>query len=262
MSYAVKIAGINVGPLPHSAATVSRNAVTNAAKGIEGVNAAVTGVGYEAPTPIQARTIPALLAGRDVIGQAQTGTGKTAAFALPILQQLDLARAEVQALVLTPTRELAIQVAEAIHTYGKALGAVRVLPVYGGQGMHLQVKHLRGEVAGKRQAESPAAPWWCVDPEQYKAMHTDLGKWVDGVLAVQYGDYLTRLPRCLLSHRAAVWELSALRAEWERIYADPDNGDLQGLLAFQDRFLPGALSRLAAALADCKDNYCPLTRPR
>ncbi|HMH54511.1 MAG TPA: DEAD/DEAH box helicase [Candidatus Acidoferrum sp.] len=108
--------------------------------------AAVTEVGYEAPTPIQALTIPALLAGRDVIGQAQTGTGKTAAFALPILQQLDLALAEVQALVLTPTRELAIQVAEAIHTYGKALGAVRVLPVYGGQGMHLQVKHLRAGV--------------------------------------------------------------------------------------------------------------------
>jgi ATP-dependent RNA helicase DeaD len=108
--------------------------------------AAVTDVGYEAPTPIQARTIPALLAGRDVIGQAQTGTGKTAAFALPILQRLDLARAEVQALVLTPTRELAIQVAEAIHTYGKALGAVRVLPVYGGQGMHQQVKHLRAGV--------------------------------------------------------------------------------------------------------------------
>ena len=110
--------------------------------------ATVTDVGYEAPTPIQARTIPALLAGRDVIGQAQTGTGKTAAFALPILQQLDLARAEVQGLVLTPTRELAIQiqVAEAIHTYGKALGAVRVLPVYGGQGMHEQVKHLHAGV--------------------------------------------------------------------------------------------------------------------
>ena len=108
--------------------------------------AAVTDVGYEAPTPIQARTIPALLAGRDVIGQAQTGTGKTAAFALPILQRLDLARAEVQALVLTPTRELAIQVAEAIHTYGKRLGAVHVLPVYGGQGMHQQLKHLRAGV--------------------------------------------------------------------------------------------------------------------
>jgi ATP-dependent RNA helicase DeaD len=108
--------------------------------------AAISDVGYEAPTPIQARTIPALLAGRDVIGQAQTGTGKTGAFAIPILQRLDLARAEVQALVLTPTRELAIQVAEAIHTYGKRLGALRVLPVYGGQGMHQQVKHLRAGV--------------------------------------------------------------------------------------------------------------------
>ena len=106
--------------------------------------AAVTEVGYEAPTPIQERTIPALLAGRDVIGQAQTGTGKTAAFAIPILQRLDLARAEVQALVLTPTRELAIQVAEAIHTYGKQLGPLRVLPVYGGQAMYQQVRRLQG----------------------------------------------------------------------------------------------------------------------
>ncbi len=108
--------------------------------------AAVTAVGYEAPTPIQARTIPALLAGRDVIGQAQTGTGKTAAFALPILQTIDLKRAEVQALVLTPTRELAIQVAEAIHTYGKGLGPLRVLPVYGGQGMQQQIKRLHAGV--------------------------------------------------------------------------------------------------------------------
>ena len=74
---------------------------------------ALADVGYETPTPIQAQTIPLLLAGGDVIGQAQTGTGKTAAFALPILQQLDLAVTAPQALVLTPTRELAIQVAEA-----------------------------------------------------------------------------------------------------------------------------------------------------
>src|SRR5882762_1860585 len=92
-------------------------------------------LGYEAPTPIQARTIPALLAGRDLIGQAQTGTGKTAAFALPILQRLDIDALAVQALVLTPTRELAIQVAEAIHTYSKRMGRVRALPVYGGQPM-------------------------------------------------------------------------------------------------------------------------------
>jgi ATP-dependent RNA helicase DeaD len=106
--------------------------------------AAVAEVGYETPTPIQARTIPALLAGRDVIGQAQTGTGKTAAFALPILQTLDPTRARVQALVLAPTRELALQVAEAMHTYGKGVGRLRVLPVYGGQSMEQQVRRLRG----------------------------------------------------------------------------------------------------------------------
>ena len=71
------------------------------------------------PTPIQSKTIPLLLAGRDVIGQAQTGTGKTAAFALPVLERLDVRRPQVQALVLTPTRELALQVSEAFHTYAK-----------------------------------------------------------------------------------------------------------------------------------------------
>jgi ATP-dependent RNA helicase DeaD len=108
--------------------------------------AALVGVGYETPTAIQARAIPALLAGRDLIGQAQTGTGKTAAFALPILQSLEIGRPRVQALVLTPTRELALQVAEAIHTYGKGLGPLRVLPVYGGQSMDQQVRRLRAGI--------------------------------------------------------------------------------------------------------------------
>lgn len=100
-------------------------------------------VGYERPTAIQTKTIPLLLAGKDVIGQAQTGTGKTAAFALPILQRLDLESNEVQALVLTPTRELGIQVAEAIHTYSRRLGDVRVLPVYGGQSIQKQIGRLK-----------------------------------------------------------------------------------------------------------------------
>jgi ATP-dependent RNA helicase DeaD len=108
--------------------------------------AAIGDVGYEAPTPIQSKTIPPLLAGRDLIGQAQTGTGKTAAFAIPILEGLDLGRAEVQALVLTPTRELSIQVAEAIHTYSKHMGPVRVLPVYGGQPIQPQLRRLRAGV--------------------------------------------------------------------------------------------------------------------
>jgi ATP-dependent RNA helicase DeaD len=108
--------------------------------------AAIADAGYEAPTAIQSRTIPALLGGRDLIGQAQTGTGKTAAFALPILQRLDVANASVQALVLTPTRELAIQVAEAIHTYSKRMGHVRALPVYGGSAMSQQIRRLKAGV--------------------------------------------------------------------------------------------------------------------
>jgi ATP-dependent RNA helicase DeaD len=103
---------------------------------------AIAEVGYEAPTPIQEKTIPTMLAGRDLIGQAQTGTGKTAAFAIPILERIDPALPEVQALVLAPTRELAIQVAEAIHTYSKHVGRVSVLPVYGGQPIQLQLKRL------------------------------------------------------------------------------------------------------------------------
>lgn len=101
-------------------------------------------LGYETPTPIQQQTIPPLLAGRDLIGQAHTGTGKTAAFALPILDRLDLGRNVVQALVLVPTRELAIQVSEAIHTYARHLGRVHVMPVYGGEPIQKQIKRLRG----------------------------------------------------------------------------------------------------------------------
>ena len=101
-------------------------------------------LGYETPTPIQQQAIPLLLAGHDLIGQAQTGTGKTAAFALPILDKLDLSRGALQALILTPTRELAIQVAEAIHTYAKHLGRVRVAPIYGGDSMQKQISRLRG----------------------------------------------------------------------------------------------------------------------
>ncbi|MEZ6194124.1 MAG: DEAD/DEAH box helicase [Planctomycetota bacterium] len=104
--------------------------------------ATVDALGYERPSPIQARTIPSLLAGRDVVGQAQTGTGKTAAFALPILAGLDLAQKRPQALVLVPTRELAIQVAEAFQTYARNLPGFHVLPVYGGQAHHLQLRPL------------------------------------------------------------------------------------------------------------------------
>jgi ATP-dependent RNA helicase DeaD len=107
------------------------------------VLAAVNDVGYETPTPIQTPTIPHLLAGRDVVGQAQTGTGKTAAFALPLLSRLDLAKTEPQVLVLTPTRELAIQVAEAFQTYASHLRGFHVLPIYGGQDYAIQLRQLK-----------------------------------------------------------------------------------------------------------------------
>ncbi|HET8555530.1 MAG TPA: DEAD/DEAH box helicase [Rhodanobacteraceae bacterium] len=100
-------------------------------------------VGYETPSPIQAAAIPPLLEGRDVLGQAQTGTGKTAAFALPILSRMDAAPGKPQALVLAPTRELAIQVAEAFQTYAAHIDGFRVLPIYGGQGYGPQLHGLR-----------------------------------------------------------------------------------------------------------------------
>jgi len=104
---------------------------------------ALADVGYETPSPIQAATIPPLLAGRDVLGQAQTGTGKTAAFALPILARIDPGQQKPQALVLAPTRELAIQVAEAFQKYAHHLPGFHVLPIYGGQSYTPQLASLK-----------------------------------------------------------------------------------------------------------------------
>jgi ATP-dependent RNA helicase DeaD len=104
---------------------------------------ALSVVGYETPSPIQAQAIPLLLAGRDLLGQAQTGTGKTAAFALPLLARIDPGANYPQMLVLAPTRELALQVAEALQTYARFMPNFHVLPVYGGQGMGHQLGQLR-----------------------------------------------------------------------------------------------------------------------
>src|SRR6185312_9841994 len=105
--------------------------------------ATLSDVGYETPSPIQAATIPPLIEGRDLLGQAQTGTGKTAAFALPILSRLDIGRSKPQALVLAPTRELAIQVAEAFQRYASKLPGFHVLPIYGGQSYGPQLSGLK-----------------------------------------------------------------------------------------------------------------------
>jgi len=110
---------------------------------IEPLQMALNDVGYEIPTPIQALMIPVILNGKDVLGQAQTGTGKTAAFALPLLSKLDLEKIEPQILVLTPTRELAIQVSKAFQKYGAHLSGLKVLAIYGGQEYGGQIRGLR-----------------------------------------------------------------------------------------------------------------------
>lgn len=109
---------------------------------IEPLQKALKRVGYEKPSPIQAQAIPHLLAGKDLLGVAQTGTGKTAAFALPLLSRIDLKQKKPQILVLAPTRELAIQVAEAFSTYAKDMKGFNVLPIYGGQDYRTQLRQL------------------------------------------------------------------------------------------------------------------------
>ncbi len=104
---------------------------------------AITDMGFEETTPIQARAIPVQMRGADIIGQAQTGTGKTAAFGIPILHKLNARNRKVQAVVLCPTRELAIQVAEELCNLAKHMRGIRVLPVYGGQDIGCQIRSLR-----------------------------------------------------------------------------------------------------------------------
>ncbi len=104
---------------------------------------AVTDLGYETPTPIQEQCIPHLMEGKDLLGQAQTGTGKTAAFALPVMCNIDLKQRDPQALVLAPTRELALQVAEAFQSYAHGMKGFHVLPLYGGTGLSTQLRQLK-----------------------------------------------------------------------------------------------------------------------
>lgn len=138
---------ISHGSAPSSDATPpSEEApqITFADLGIdERVLQALRDVGYESPSPIQAATIPPLMNGNDVVGLAQTGTGKTAAFAVPILSRLDVSRRVPQALVLAPTRELALQVAEAFGKYASHIPGLHILPIYGGQAYGIQLSGLR-----------------------------------------------------------------------------------------------------------------------
>ena len=133
-------------PKPHAATAAPSTEITVTFRDLNlspAVHRVLDDVGYETPTPIQAATIPRMLAGNDVVGQAQTGTGKTAAFALPILTRLTPKPTKPQALVLTPTRELAIQVAEAFQRYASHVPGFHVLPIYGGQSYVPQLSALR-----------------------------------------------------------------------------------------------------------------------
>ena len=112
-------------------------------------------MGFEETTPIQAQAIPVVMSGCDMIGQAQTGTGKTAAFGIPLLQKVDPNSKKTQALILSPTRELAIQVAEEIRNLGKYMSGIKILPVYGGQDISKQIRSLKGGIqiiVGRRGA--------------------------------------------------------------------------------------------------------------
>ena len=104
---------------------------------------AVKNMGFEEASPIQAKAIPAMMEGKDIIGQAQTGTGKTAAFGIPLLEKIDPKNKKLQAIVLCPTRELAIQVAEEIRNLAKYMHAIKVLPIYGGQEIVKQIRSLK-----------------------------------------------------------------------------------------------------------------------
>ncbi|WP_231912351.1 DEAD/DEAH box helicase [Rhodococcus sp. EPR-157] len=131
-------------PIDATPAVEEAPPITFADLGIdERVLKALHDVGYESPSPIQAATIPPLMAGNDVVGLAQTGTGKTAAFAVPILSRLDVSRRVPQALVLAPTRELALQVAEAFGKYAANIPGLHILPIYGGQAYGIQLSGLR-----------------------------------------------------------------------------------------------------------------------
>ncbi|MDD7280621.1 MAG: DEAD/DEAH box helicase [Erysipelotrichaceae bacterium] len=104
----------------------------------------ILAMGYEKLTPIQAKAIPLILDGIDITGQAQTGTGKTAAFGIPMLEKIDAENKNVQALILAPTRELAMQIAEELRNYSKYMQGIRILPIYGGQSIDQQIKALKG----------------------------------------------------------------------------------------------------------------------
>ena len=116
------------------------------------------------------------------------------------------------------------------------------------------------EALDKHRLKPPPAPWWCVDQAEGEERLAALGQWVETFFRRHYPGYAVRLPRCWANHPEAVWELSTLRAEWQRIYGDEDNRDLQGALNWHDKLLPGVLGRLAASIK-CDVAGCRVRSP-
>jgi len=128
----------------------------------------------------------------------------------------------------------------------------------------LEIKQLRerlAEAIGSRKLKPPPAPWWVVDEATGRELLAALRGWVDQFLRKHYPGYLARLPRCWPNHGEAVWELSTICAEWERIYGDEDNRDLEAALTWHDRWLPDCISRVAGAIK-CDEVGCLVARSR
>ena len=171
---------------------------------------------------------------------------------------------EVSATLAAQIEELRGELAEFRRVFSQWNAKLETEGIGGTMMLLLEVKRLRerlDEAVAKRQLEPPPAPWWVVGEAEGRAMLADLRGWVDEFARRHYPGYMARLPQCWSAHPEAVWELSTLRAEWERIYSDPDNRDLQGALTFYDRYLPGVLARLAASVK-CDETGCRMARLR
>ena len=169
-----------------------------------------------------------------------------------------------------PVADLAAQLEELRGQWARTQGEVGYLKARlekdSGQVVmfRLEVKHLGErleEAIGKRRLAPPPAPWWVVDETTGRELLAVLRTWVDQFLRKHYPGYLARLPRCWPNHGEAIWELSTICVEWERVYADEDNRDLAGALTWHDRYLPDVISRLAEAIK-CDETGCRVTRSR
>lgn len=240
---------------------------------------AVSDLGFETPTPIQAKAIPVLISGRDLIGQAQTGTGKTAAFALPIVQSMDMSLMEPQALILAPTRELAIQVAGGIYEFAKGSN-LRIVPVYGGQPIDRQFRSLRAGahiVVGtpgrildhlRRGSLSFAAVKMCVLDEADEMLALGFAEDLDSILAElpaqrQLAFFSATMPPRILAltkkflhdpvHVAIKSKQRTLDTTNQTYYEVPNGKKREALARVLDMETPGATIVFCRTRADCND---------